>query len=129
LLADLLGRERAGTLWWPNTSDTQWRHGMLVASTWPEELPRAVALWQAAVAGRPAFGLRAYGPIVEGFLQQGRADDAATYLQLEREKLEQLRKELPSDVHMRLLEEINRCNGLLRARTTSRGADSPVPSR
>ncbi len=128
LLADILGRERAGTLWWPNTPDTQWRHGMLLVSTWPEELPRAVALWQAAVAGRPAFGLRAYGPIVEGLLQRGRADDAATYLQLEREKLEQLRKELPSDLHVRLLEEINRCTGLLRARTTSQGDDSPAPS-
>jgi hypothetical protein len=113
LCNDILERTRAGTLWWPDTPETQWRHGLLLAALRPDNLSAARALWQSAVAGHPSLGLRAYSPIVHAFLEDGQPDAATAYLQQERAKLESMRKALRDDLYAQLSEEIRQCEALV----------------
>jgi hypothetical protein len=113
LLDELIARERAGTLWWPDTPETEWRRGMFLTSIQPEEPQRAIAQWQSAVARQPAMGLRAYYWIVTTLLQDGRGDEAEAYLRAEQARIEDPQSNLSPALRQQLLAEIRRCRTLL----------------
>jgi hypothetical protein len=113
LMTELLERERAGTLWWPDRAESQWRHGLFMVDADPSNVVRALPLWQAAVARQPSLGRRAYAVIVGALLQEGRADEAAAYLRQERAKLTTLQPKLRPDLHAALVKEIQQCEALL----------------
>jgi hypothetical protein len=129
LLSELIERDRAGTLWWPDNPETQWRHGLFLAGLQPPDIQRAMPLWQTAVERRPSLGVRAYSWIVNALLKEGRPDEAADYLQQQRARLEKMQNDLPPDLHAQLSDAIRRCEALLPGHGTPQDRSGGEPRR
>lgn len=129
LLSELIERERAGTLWWPDNPETQWRHGLFLAGLQPPDIQRALPLWQTAVERRPSLGVRAYSWIVNTLLREGRPEEAANYLQQQRARLEKMQHDLPRDLHTQLSDAIRRCEAQLSGHGTPQDDSGGGPRR
>ena len=129
LLSEVIERERAGTLWWPDNPETQWRHGLFLAGLQPPDTQRALPLWQTAVERRPSLGVRAYSWIVNALLKDGRPEEATEYLQQQRARLAKMQHDLPPDLHTQLSDAIRRCEALLPGYGTPQDRSGGEPRR
>jgi hypothetical protein len=129
LLSELIERERAGTLWWPDNPETQWRHGLFLAGLQPPDTQRALPLWQTAVERRPSLGVRAYSWIVNALLKDGRPEEATEYLRQQRARLAKMQPDLPPDLHTQLSDAIRRCEALLPGYGTPQDRSGGEPRR
>ncbi len=117
---ELLARDRAGQLWWPeNWPAAQSSRGNMYAAAIPPDYPRALELWQAGIAQDALLGLDAYRAIAQAYANLGRVPDALAYFQSQREKLSHA---APDSAEARqLLSLIDACEQALRRPTPPPG--------
>lgn len=114
LLAELGRRERAGELWWPDNPEAAMTRGLLWVTTAPVDPARAEGFWRTALAGNPLLGPRVYPLIVRALQQQGRAAEAAEFVQAQRASLDSPTADL-SDLDRRALgAALDHCETLLK---------------
>lgn len=109
---EVLRRERAGDLWWPEKPVAQAGRASFLMGFLPEQMDRAVALWQAAVAREIELGLHVYAAIAVGLRDLNRAPEAAAYLSDERNRIARL-SDLAPELRSGLLESIRRAENAL----------------
>lgn len=114
LLAELGRRERAGELWWPDSPEAAMTRGLLWVTTAPVDPGRAEGFWRTALARNPLLGSRIYPLIVRALRQQGRAAEAAEFVQAQRASLESRASDLPELDRRALGAALDHCETLLR---------------
>jgi hypothetical protein len=107
--AELGRRERAGELWWPDLTISDFARGTLLTETEPRDPYRAVSLWQSAVARDPGLGGVSYWRITAALVGSGQAAQAREYLRRERANLANPARDIAPEIRARLLDEIQNC--------------------
>ena len=125
LMDELARRERAGELWWPDTPDADYWRGLLYQGTAPQDSPRAVALWQSAVAKDAMLGLTLYARIALVLTDTGQGNAALAYVREERQRLANPPKGLPPELVARLVKELDRCEAAVTQRLGPTGQSGP----
>ncbi|MBP7744498.1 MAG: hypothetical protein KA383_00085 [Phycisphaerae bacterium] len=113
LLAELGRRERAGTLWWPDDAGAQLQRGLLMLTTEPQDLPRALELWRATLQREPAIGVRAYPWITGTLVRIGAAGEAAELVREWRERHAQAIPGLSDATQSELQAALRECERIL----------------
>jgi hypothetical protein len=114
LLAELGRRERTGELWWPDNPEAAMTRGLLWVTTAPVDPARAEVFWRTALAGNPLLGPRVYPLIVRALQQQGRAAEAAEFVQTQRASLEWPTPDLSDQDRRALGTALDYCDTLLK---------------
>ena len=112
-MQELLRREQAGDLWWPNTPEAESARGFLWLAIEPPDPARALHYWQDAVARSPLLGVQCYGPITNTLLNNGQRDMALAYLQAERTRILATPSNLPEEQRVRVLQALELSEGML----------------
>lgn len=112
-VAELVRRDRAGDLWWPDTPEAEWAHGLLAVMP-PPEIARALRLWQSAVDRKVTLGMLCYFQIAKAYANLGQREAAQAYFAAQHQRVGAAENELAPDIRAKLLAEIESCQERLR---------------